>query len=427
MPDIEPVTPGAHEKPREVFISYAWGDESPEGKVRDEAVERLQAALTADGLLPVRDRDQLHSGARISSFMRRLTQADVVVTIISDKYLHSPYCMYEIYRLWQRSQDVPDDLARHLVPVILPEVTIGSFDARVPYLQFWSDRAAKLEALIRDPNLQPSRESWDEVRLVCEFAHHVDSILVFLQDILMPRNLDAHFDNGFKAVREALHSRLKAPELANHATVLPPARADAPIPDVDVEPRLQTKLRVLVLAANQDWGGIQLDLDEEMRSLQVELGSVRFRDQISLKVIHSVRPDDLLRHVRSEKPHIVHFSGHASKTGIALRDDRGGSIEVTGSALRRFLKDRGVQLLVLNACYTQDLCTEASKVVGAVVGTTEGISDEQAQRFSTAFYRAIGDGLSVGEAFRDGGDAVVLHGLQDAFWSEGNLDQILLQ
>jgi hypothetical protein len=53
-----------------------------------------------------------------------------------------------------------------------------------------------------------SNESWGEVRLVREFAHHVDDILVFLQDVLMPRKLEAHLDDGFQAVRDALRRRM---------------------------------------------------------------------------------------------------------------------------------------------------------------------------------------------------------------------------
>jgi hypothetical protein len=42
-----------------------------------------------------------------------------------------------------------------------------------------------------------------------EFAHHVDEILVFLKDVLMPRKLEVHFDDGFEAVRGALWRRLQ--------------------------------------------------------------------------------------------------------------------------------------------------------------------------------------------------------------------------
>jgi hypothetical protein len=83
-------------------------------------------------------------------------------------------------------------------------VKIGGVEERIPYVDFWSERAARLEALVRDPNRQLSRESWEWARLAREFAHHVDGILVFLNDVLMPRNLDAQLADDFAAVREAV-------------------------------------------------------------------------------------------------------------------------------------------------------------------------------------------------------------------------------
>jgi internalin A len=206
--DISPVAVIPSEKSREVFISYAWGDDTPEGKIRTEAVEGLQSALEEGGFDTIRDRDQMRTGERISAFIRRLTRADLVVAVISNKYLRSPYCMYEIYKLWQKHQGDADGLVEHLIPIVLPEVRIGNFRERAPYLKYWADEAKSLEALIRDPDLSPSRESWEEIRLIREFAHHVDGILVFIQDVLMPRKLEAHLDDGFQAVREALRRRM---------------------------------------------------------------------------------------------------------------------------------------------------------------------------------------------------------------------------
>ncbi|HEX4962934.1 MAG TPA: metallophosphoesterase [Thermoanaerobaculia bacterium] len=206
-------TPGEKppEKPREVFISYAWGDdETPEGRIRAQAVEGLCAALVADGFLPVRDRDQILPGEQISAFIRRLTHADHIVAVISNKYLRSSYCMYEIYKLWQSCQGEADDLVQRLVPIMLPEVKTGSFEERAPYLEYWSERAVKLGVLIRNPNLQPSSESWKEFKLVQDFANHVDDILVFLQDVLMPRKLEVYLDDDFQVVREALRRRMAA-------------------------------------------------------------------------------------------------------------------------------------------------------------------------------------------------------------------------
>jgi internalin A len=205
--DINPQPLKENEKAKEIFISYAWGDGTPEGKIRTKAVDGLYAALEKDGFRPVRDRDQMHAGDRISAFISQLTRADLVVAVISEKYLRSTYCMFEIYKLWQRSQGAPDVLSKILVPIVLPEVKIGNLRERLPYLEHWAGEAESLEAVARNPKISPSRESWEEVRLIREFAHHVDGILVFIQDVLMPRKLEVHLDDGFQAVREALRRR----------------------------------------------------------------------------------------------------------------------------------------------------------------------------------------------------------------------------
>jgi internalin A len=47
--DINPLPLTASEKPREVFISYAWEDETAEGKIRSKTVDGLYSALEGDG------------------------------------------------------------------------------------------------------------------------------------------------------------------------------------------------------------------------------------------------------------------------------------------------------------------------------------------------------------------------------------------
>lgn len=205
--DVKPKRKASSRINDKVYISYAWGDESPEGKVRAQIVDALQVALKQDGFTPIMDRDKAVAGERISAFIRQLSLADQVVVLISDKYLRSHYCMHEMYRLWQRSQVDVDQLLEFVVPVVLPEVQVASFEQRAPYLEYWAEKAQKLETLIRNPNLRPGNDSWQEVRLVREFAHHVDDILFLVNDVLMPRNLEIHLSSGFQAVREALRRR----------------------------------------------------------------------------------------------------------------------------------------------------------------------------------------------------------------------------
>jgi hypothetical protein len=95
---------------------------------------------------------------------------------------------------------------------------------------------------------------------------------------------------------------------------------------------------------------------------------------------------------------------------------------VSGDALAHFVEGRGIRLVVLNSCYARNQIERLADVVETVVGTTHALDDSAARRFSSAFYRALGDGLSVREALRDGKDAVRLYNLGDVFSGLGDLD-----
>jgi internalin A len=207
--DIRPQPVGPDEKPREVYISYAWGDDSDEGKRRAQAVDGLYAALAKDGFRPVRDKEAMRAGDLISAFIRQLTRADRVVAVISEKYLRSPYCMKEIYEIWLRCQRDAEIMAKTVIPIVLPGVKIESLWDRKAYVDYWGAEAQRVDELERQGKmLSLSPQSFQEARLIREFAYHVDGILYFLQDVLMPRKLEVHLDNGFEAVREALRRRV---------------------------------------------------------------------------------------------------------------------------------------------------------------------------------------------------------------------------
>lgn len=183
------------------------------------------------------------------------------------------------------------------------------------------------------------------------------------------------------------------------------------------------RVQILFLAANPD-STSRLDLEEELRSVENELRAVEYRDSILLTAAHAVRPDDLVRLLRKLRPAIVHFSGHGAPDGIILRNDQ-AHIAVDGNALARLFRDRGVQMVVLNACFSDEQAKSLAEVVSAVIGTTAAVGDEAARRFSVAFYRTLGDGHSIADAFRDGGDAVDIHMLDDVFKARGNVDLVL--
>jgi internalin A len=183
----------------DVFISYAWGDESDEGKRRDAVVESLCAALTTKNVFFHRDKADIKSGDRISEFMKRLIEGDLVVAILSDKYLRSPFCMCELFGVYRHCGDRVDQFLNHVIPLVLPDAKITNPLDRVDYAGYWKQERDRLyQAVHRLGDVAyVGLEAVKEYLLVGEFARHVADMLTFLNDKLMPRDLDKMKRDGF--------------------------------------------------------------------------------------------------------------------------------------------------------------------------------------------------------------------------------------
>ncbi len=175
------------------------------------------------------------------------------------------------------------------------------------------------------------------------------------------------------------------------------------------------KLKVLFLAANPT-GTKALKLDEEIRQITAKIRAAEYRDALELVSLWAVRPDDLLQGFLEHKPHIVHFSGHGSSTAEIILNDQDGSPKPVSKAalvsLFRTLKDN-VRVVVLNACSTRPQAESLGEIIDCVVGMNKPIGDAAAIIFAASFYRAIGFGRSVQEAFDLGKVALLLEGIPE--------------
>jgi FMN phosphatase YigB (HAD superfamily) len=175
------------------------------------------------------------------------------------------------------------------------------------------------------------------------------------------------------------------------------------------------KIKILFLAANP-LGTDRLQLDEEIRSIREKIRAAEYRDEIELISAWAVRPDDLIQLLNEHQPQIVHFSGHGSPTGeILLVDSTGTAKPVSTGALKALFKTLkgNIRLVVLNACYSEAQAAAIIENIDCAVGMTTAIEDRTAAIFAASFYRALGFGRSVEEAFEQGKTALLLEGIPD--------------
>ena len=181
------------------------------------------------------------------------------------------------------------------------------------------------------------------------------------------------------------------------------------------EAKAMDKKKILFFASNPEDVTL-LNLDEEIRSITMKIRSSDYRDSLDLISRWAVRPDDLLQELNAQKPTIVHFSGHGSRAGeLVLMNDLRQTKTVSPSALNALfstLKDN-IRLVVLNACYSEMQAKAIVKVIDCVVGMSTSIGDEAAISFAASFYRAIGFGRSIKEAFEQGKVSLMLEGIPE--------------
>ena len=176
-----------------------------------------------------------------------------------------------------------------------------------------------------------------------------------------------------------------------------------------------TKCKILFLAANPDCTD-RLALDEECRTIGQKIREADHRDSLDLITQWAVRPDDLLQYLNQYAPDVIHFSGHGTETGeIVFKDDQGGSKPVSSAALKQlFTALKGnIKLVMLNACYSKAQAEAIVQVIDCAVGMKQEIGDDAAIAFAASFYRAVGFGRSVQDAFEQGRTALMLEGIPE--------------
>ncbi|MEZ4688420.1 MAG: CHAT domain-containing protein [Bacteroidia bacterium] len=192
------------------------------------------------------------------------------------------------------------------------------------------------------------------------------------------------------------------------------------------------KKLILFLSANPaDTGPLQLA--KEHREIKRGLESTLARDQFELETETAVRASDMRDSIRRRKPQIVHFSGHGisekelkddaiagsrglswakaarpevtqfgvSGLGIALLDRQGNTQLVKNDILARMfeLAKEDVECVVFNNCYSQGQAEAVKEHIPYVIGMNRAVPDETAIAFAVEFYKALGDGEPIPEAF----------------------------
>jgi hypothetical protein len=165
---------------------------------------------------------------------------------------------------------------------------------------------------------------------------------------------------------------------------------------------MREKIKILFLAANPSDTVYRLQLDKEVSEITEKLRSSSHGDSFELISEWSVKPDVLQAMLFRHKPHILHFSGHASEErGIVLEDESGKSVPLSKQTFTRLMKlaKGSIRIVVLNACNTKGQAEFLKDNIDFTIAMNRPVKDRAARVLSAYFYQALAFGFSVQDAF----------------------------
>jgi GTPase SAR1 family protein len=130
-------------KKEEVCISYSWAPKTKDGKNYEKIIASIEKSLKKDFKVIIDKKDVEYKG-NIKEFEKRLGRSEKVVLLISDKYLKSKHCMFEILQI-QENGKVYD----RIFPVVLDDALIHDSTQAADYIKYWENEEEKLNVTLK--------------------------------------------------------------------------------------------------------------------------------------------------------------------------------------------------------------------------------------------------------------------------------------
>jgi len=177
-------------------VSYAWGGSS------EALVDEIQGRMAEQGVLITRDKSEIAYRDSIQQFMRRVGAGKCVIVILSQAYLKSKNCMYELTQIASHSE-----FKNRVYPVVLADA--GIFDAmtRLRYIKHWEDKRAELDAAMKEisqEHLEGIREELDLYGDIRNTIARLTSVLADMNALTPEMHRGTDFEQLYRQLAAAL-------------------------------------------------------------------------------------------------------------------------------------------------------------------------------------------------------------------------------
>lgn len=176
-----------------VFISYCWKD--------DNIVDQIDNYFKSRQIIFDRDRRKIKSWESIKEFMKRIRKSSYAILVISDNYLKSVNCMYEVLEVMK-----DENYRSRILTVVLKDASIYDSLDRTKYIKYWNEKYNKLlEEIYTINDNESSLTLNQELKKIGDIKRTIGEFMQIVSDMNNPNinNICEEiskklYDNGIK-------------------------------------------------------------------------------------------------------------------------------------------------------------------------------------------------------------------------------------
>ena len=165
----------------EIFLSYCWQDE----KIAADIYSYLSKYPNID---VHKDTIKIKKWESIKDYMQKVESVDFAVLLISDAYLRSRNCMYEVLEL-MRDRKYKDKI---FPAVISKEIYKPAVIAS--YVKYWQDQQQELEDQLCGVKLQNLGKLNRELKVIQDITSNIADFLDLIGDLNNPEIPDVNIE-----------------------------------------------------------------------------------------------------------------------------------------------------------------------------------------------------------------------------------------
>lgn len=207
-PKLEPVIIESPQKTSKIYFSYAWGDQEELGGDSEKIVDRLYDTLINDGFNVFRDNINIDYGGLISQYMKELGKGVLIMIFVSDKYVRSPYCMFELYEIARNSKFEKTTFGDRVLIIPIERIRFDDPDVLEQYFDYWERQLNKWKKLIERRLDESTRSTYARYETTKVIAQNLGNLVDWLIDI-NASSLSLLSEKDFQLVKDTIQQRLR--------------------------------------------------------------------------------------------------------------------------------------------------------------------------------------------------------------------------